>query len=128
MKKKLTKVDEKIISLFNARRENKKGKTFTRKEMVEELDALGYPKSVMMLQAMSDGVNPPIVRIERGKYIYNREPVYKDRLQLAFGTYDNLKSKYRSSEKVLTEQECIDFLNSTGKYEVYEIVKQLKRV
>lgn len=126
-------VDDNMIAIFNAKRENKKGQTFSRSEMLQQLKELNYAGHDSMLRSLIDGINPPIIRIERGKYVFNPKPVHIERLQLAFDTYTKLANPKDYDEngkwhKNLTEEECIAFLNSTGKYEVYKIIKKLERV
>ena len=118
-------VDDNIIAIFNARRDLNKGLTFTQKEIIDELKHLDYATNTNMLRALTDGENPPIVKIERGKYVFNPEPVYKERLQKSFDLYTTFA---KAKTRVLSEDECINFLKSTGKYEIYLITRKLVKI
>lgn len=132
-KSKTTKiVTETVINAFNIMRESAKGQTFNRVQMQEKLSHLGFPKHNAVLKAFCEGVNPPIVRVERGVYMFAKDVVYKDRLQLAFDNYTKAANPgcYKNGRysKRLTEEECIQFLKDTGKYEIYRVVKKLEKI
>ena len=116
-------VDDQEILRFNLTRENKGQTEFKRVQMLEELHRLGYPKHDSILRAFSAGVNPPILRIARGVYVFNPKPVFKDRLQTALEEYTKLANpkNYKNGqyEEVLSEEQCIKFLKSKG----YKILK-----
>lgn len=122
----MAKVTEEIVALFNARRENNKNAEFDRNHIIIELKKIGIPANDSMLCALTTGVNPPIVRIKRGTYMYNKDVVYKDRLQTALNAYYSRKGT--SKPKTLNEEDCIQFLKSTGKYEIYRVVKKLEKI
>ena len=122
----MAKATEEIVALFNAKRENKKGVEFNRSQMMEELKKLNIPANDSMLCALTSGVNPPIMRIRRGCYMYNKDAVYKDRLQTCFNMYNNRSENYKP--KQLNEEDCIEFLKSTGKYEIYRVIKKLEKI
>ena len=105
----MAKATEEIVALFNAKRENKKGVEFNRSQMMEELKKLNIPANDSMLCALTSGVNPPIMRIRRGCYMYN-----------------NRSENYKP--KQLNEEDCIEFLKSTGKYEIYRVIKKLEKI
>lgn len=101
-------VDDQIILRFNLFRENKLGKEFKRDEMKKLLkDQMNFPASDQFLMAITDGVNPPIVKIKRGLYAVNPKPVYKDRLQKVFDDYKKTIKSETTRNKNITVEEAI---------------------
>jgi hypothetical protein len=124
-----TVVTETQLTTFNIMREKCQGEVFNRAEMIKLLKSAGFTAHNSLVSAFASGVNPPIVRIERGKYIFTKEPVYKDRLQLALDTYlCFVNPKRHTKDSKLTEEECIEFLKQTGKYEIYRVIKKLEKI
>ena len=125
-------VTETMLTAFNIMRESNQGKTFNRIEMQEKLSTIGVPKHNSILKAFSDGVNPPIVRVDRGVYRFAKQPVYKDRLQLALDSYTKMANPgcYKDGKysRRMTEEECIQFLKDTGKYEIYRVIRKLEKI
>ena len=87
-------VDESEIAHFNALRVWATGKTFTRLEILDTLKAK-YRQTMNqnLFQALISGVNPPIVRIERNKYAFAKEPVHISRLQTVWDLYASYGNK-----------------------------------
>lgn len=113
---------------FNFFRENMKGKECSRSEMMKQIrEKLGYKVWGGLFKSLSDGVDPPIIRIRRGVYVVNPKPVYKDRLQLVFDSLESDNKKYqnkRSESQMQTSiAEAITLLKNNG-YKVYkQIIK-----
>ena len=64
-------VDDDEIRRFNLMCENKKGQEFSRMGIQDVLYRLmSYTKYDTLLRALCDGVNPPIVKLARGKYMF----------------------------------------------------------
>lgn len=80
-------VDEQEIMRFNLRRENEKGKTYNPEEFKELLRKMGYATSGNLIKCMVSGENPPFIRMERGKYCFNPNPVHIARLQKVWDDY-----------------------------------------
>lgn len=110
------------IERFNIVRAHLKGKEMSRKELKEVLKKqFGYPATDQMIMASTKGANAPITKLSRGKYMVNKEPVYKDRLQTMANDYYATMHKdgVVSKRKGLSEEDCILFLKSKG----YKILK-----
>lgn len=128
--RKIQTVDDNVIALFNARRENQKGKKLSRDEVVKYLNELKFPKNTNFLAAMCEGVNPPIMRLEKGIYMFNSSPVYKDRLQTAIDAFYKKRSEYTVKKPTVvkfTEEQAISFLKSKG-YKVYRCIKRYEEI
>ena len=94
-------VNESEIAHFNALREWAKNKTFTRTEIMDTLkDKYRPTMNQNLFQALISGVNPPIVRIERNKYAFAKEPVHITRLQVAWDLYASYGNKKKKSVDV----------------------------
>ncbi len=125
-------ITEQDVLLFNMFRENMKGKKLSRKEMKEALHKeLAYTNHDSMLKALTNGVNPPIVRVSRGVYQVSKEPVYIKRLQTAFDEYTKCANprcyengKYE--EKISIDQ-AIKVLKDAG-YKVLKPITQYEEV
>jgi len=125
-------ITDQDVLLFNMFRENMKGKQLSRNEMKNALHReLGYTNHDSMLKALISGVNPPVVRVARGKYQVSKEPVYIKRLQTAFDEYTKCANprcyengKYE--EKISIEQ-AIKVLKDAG-YKVLKPVVQYEEV
>lgn len=120
--------------LFNTLRKDNEGKIFKRKEFQTLLaKELHFPKGEAFFMAMISGTNPPIVQISPGKYKFNDNPVYKERLQTAFNHYCKLVNGYieaakrkktalnkqKVESKSFTEEDAIKLLKGLG----YKIMK-----
>lgn len=64
------------IASFNAKRMEMLGKTFSREELVQLLKRMGYSAHSLMVSAFTSGVNPPIICVQRGQYVFNPKPVH----------------------------------------------------
>lgn len=93
-------------------------KVFSNTEIKTVLKQLGYGGHDAFLKAMCEGFNPPVVRIERGKYTFNKEPVLKTRLQTVWDTYTKLANprNYKDSKfkNVCSEEQAIACLKELG--------------
>lgn len=120
-------VDDQEILRFNLMRENLLGKEFSAKEMKQHLkDKMGYKSGDETLRALSDGVNPPIIKVRRGVYAVNPKPVYKNRLQTAMDI--KTKHTYTPKSKVdMTVEEAINLLKGKG-YKIYVPLVEYKEV
>ena len=87
MKKTHHVVDEQEILRFNMQRENKKGMTFSLEEFQNLLKQMGYASNGNLIKCMVSGENPPFIRVERGKYTFNPNPVHIKRLQTVWDMY-----------------------------------------
>lgn len=125
-------ITEQDVLLFNMFRENMKGKKLSRNEMKEALHKeLAYTNHDSMLKALTNGVNPPIVRVSRGVYQVSKEPVYIKRLQTVFDEYTHCANprcyengKYE--EKISIDQ-AIKVLKNAG-YKVLKPITQYEEV
>jgi hypothetical protein len=109
-----------------------KGKILSRNEMKAALHKeLAYTNHDSLLKALSSGVNPPIVRVSRGKYQVAKEPVYIKRLQTAFDEYTHCANprcyengKYENKPSI---EQAIKVLKDAG-YKVLKPVTQYEEV
>lgn len=76
---------------FNKKREQMKGRELSREELERELKSIGY--QMTMITNLVDGTNPPIIRVSRGRYAFNPNPVYITKLQAAFDRRRNVQQK-----------------------------------
>lgn len=119
-------VDNAEISAFNKRREQLVGRELKREECRAVLIELGYAKNNKWLSAITHGVNPPIVRVKRGVFVFNSKPVFKDRLQTVWDRYTETTSVSRNV-KSCTISQAIMVLKEAG-YKVYKPVTQFEEV
>lgn len=120
------------IRQFNLMRENKKGKEFSRTEMKDTLSRLmGYTKADALLRALCDGINPPVVKLSRGKYMFAKEPVFRDRLQTAWDAYTKFANpqKYKTGNyaDTVSVETCIKVLKEHG-YRIQKPVTKWEEV
>lgn len=128
-KKVITKKD---IELFNVFRECYKGKEMSRNEIKKALHKeLGYVEHDSLLKALTDGINPPIVRIRRGVYTVNKEAVYVQRLQTAFDEYTKCANPRNyvtgKHKRTISINEAIQVLKDAG-YKVLKPITQYEEV
>ena len=99
-------VTEEEIKSFNKMREKLSGEKFTWKEMLEHINKwCAFPKTWCFLKTLIDGTNPPIVKLEKGSYIVNTKPVYKERLQTCWDAYSkHLKEKTDKALRTKTDK------------------------
>lgn len=119
-------VDNAEISAFNKMREQLVGRELKREECRAILVELGYSKNEKWLAAITHGVNPPIVRVKRGVFVFNGKPVFKDRLQTAWNRYTETTNVSRNV-KSCTISQAIMVLKEAG-YKIYKPVTQFEEV
>jgi len=127
MKRPRHKVDEQEIMRFNMRRENEKGKTYTRTEFKELLGKMGYAKSNTIITAMTSGENPPFIRVDRGKYAFNPKPVHIDRLQKVWEDYMPYLTNRPQAILQSEIDEAVKLLKNNG-YKVLRPITQYEEV
>lgn len=125
-------ITEQDVLLFNMFRENMKGKEMSRNEVLDALHReLAYTRHDSLLKALCNGVNPPIVRVARGKYRVAKEPVYITRLQTAFDEYTKCANPRNyvtgSHMRLPSIEEAIKVLKDAG-YKVLKPVTQYEEV
>lgn len=125
-------ITEQDVLLFNMFRENMKGKQLSRNEMKAALHKeLAYTNHDSLLKALCSGVNPPIVRVSRGKYQVAKEPVYIQRLQTAFDEYTHCANPRNyvtgSHMRVPSIEEAIKVLKDAG-YRILKPITQYEEI
>ena len=124
-------VDDQEITRFNWKRESAAQKEFNNKEIIEELKKLGYTGHNAFLKAMTNGVNPPIIKPKRGVYCFNPKPVFRDRLQLAWDEYTKIANpkNYKSGEykETCSIERAIEILKEAG-YKVLKPITQYEEI
>lgn len=121
-------VTKKDISDFNTFREKYQAKEMSGTEMMQALKKeLGYPAHNMMLRALCDGENSPIIKVKRGRYCVNSKPVFIERLQTAFDAYTRFANprhyKTEKYEEEISISKAIAVLKNAG-YKVLKPVTQ----
>lgn len=125
-------VDEQEIARFKARRENEGNKTYSLEEFKVLLNKMGYATSGNLIKCMVSGVNPPFIRISRGKYAFNPKPVYIERLQKVWDDYgyigrNRISSNPDKKQLELDVNRAIKLLKDLG-YKVLKPVTQYEEV
>lgn len=122
------------ISRFNLTRENLKNKKFNNEEIRNELNKkMGYTKAWALLRALCEGPNPPVIKQERGVYVFNTKPVYKERLQTCWDLYtkyvnpQNYKNGKYEKTSTLSIEEAIEVLKKAG-YKILKPVTQYEEI
>ena len=99
--------------------------------MRQELKVLGYVNHGTFLKAMTNGVNPPIVKPKRGVYCFSPKPVFIERLQTVWDEYTKIANprKYKSDkcEEVVSIETAIKVLKEAG-YKVLKPVTQYEEI
>ena len=125
-------VDEQEIARFNLRREHEGSKTYSLEEFKVLLNKMGYATSGNFIKCLVSGVNPPFIRIERGKYTFNKEPIYIQRLQKVWDDYgyigrNRMASNPDKKQLELDVNRAIKMLKELG-YKVLKPVTQYEEV
>lgn len=102
------------IAAFNQLRIQYVGREMSVHQLTEFLRQLGYATSRMFIRSMTEGSNPPIIKIRHGVYSVNPKPVFIDRLKTVWDSY-NRKNMSRFDGSV---EEAIELLKSHG-YKIY---------
>lgn len=124
-------VTENEIAQFNAFRVHYQGKEMTRAEMIDAISSktfLKVKRDGYLFNALCQGVNPPIVKIERGKYMVAKEPVHIKRMQTAIdnrGPKKQMKSSETNDEKMIAD--AIAVLKNAG-YKIYKPITKFEEV
>ena len=132
MKKEHHVVDEQEIKRFNLRRENEGKKIYSLEEFKELLRKMGYATSGNLIKCMVSGTNPPFIRVERGKYAFNPNPVHITRLQKVWDDYgyigrNRMASNPDHKQLELDVNRAIKLLKDLG-YKVLKPVTQYEEV
>lgn len=110
MKKKRHEVSEEEISIFNGYRINNHNKELSKEQLCDLFRKMKLPTNGNFIKCITSGVNPPIVRISRGKYMFAKEPVYANRLQTVWTEYADYGN---NTVRVLGDKDTIDDLKKT---------------
>jgi len=107
------------IATFNLLRVKEKNKAFTRPDIKNVLQPWCNIKiSDALLQALTKGVNPPIIHISRGQFAFNPKPIHINRLQQAWNIYMKIELDYRLGKDQEFINKAIKFLKERG-YKIY---------
>ena len=107
-------VDDNDVKSFNWLRESVVGIEFNRKELDEKLKTLKYPQTGRFITAITNGINPPILKVKRGKYCFSPKPVYIERLKTVWNMYYNNKSEAQFKSKEKRIEDAILLLKNEG--------------
>lgn len=123
-KQQLTVTDE-MITHFNLFRQNILGKEFKREDMKKEIEKkMGWKVWDGLFMALTSGTNPPIIRIKRGVYTVNPNPVYKQRLQTCFDNHKEKNKEYQEKRDNTSLENLIKDAITLLKNNGYKILKQ----
>jgi len=125
-------VDEPEIALFNLKRQQEGNKTYSLEEFKVLLNKMGYSTSGNFIKCLVSGVNPPFIRVERGKYAFNKEPIHIQRLQKVWDEYsyigrNRMASNPNKKQLELDVNRAIKMLKELG-YKVLKPVTQYEEV
>lgn len=111
------------ISALNTARELYRGKELSTKEALEAIKEAGIKANTTILRFMAEGVNPPLVKVKDGVYVFNENPIHMLRLQKVYDdTYEYCRTHMKKANpQDLTEENCIKFLKELG----YRILKPI---
>lgn len=115
-------VTESEIQAFNWTRESMVGKEMNLEGLREQLKKLQYKPNGNFIAAIISGENPPIIRVNRGKYVFNPKPVYIDRLKTVWNNYtDRCNSNRKNNTPVakISIEDAIAVLKQHG----YRVLK-----
>lgn len=128
MKRRRHEVSEEEISIFNGYRLNNHNKELSKEQLCDLFRKIKLPTNGNFIKCITSGVNPPIVRISRGKYMFAKEPVYAARLQTVwteYADYGNNTVRIVGDKDTVDElkktQDAIEYLRSKG----YKVLKQV---
>lgn len=117
--------------IMNKLREVYTETALTTKEMKILLDELPYSKTNMLIPALiKEGA---LVRIKKGWVKFPPYIIHHDRIDRAIASIKKNVNKYAANQRVKQKdtrsevQRAIDFLLSTGEYEIYKIEKIIKK-
>lgn len=126
-------VTENEIIALNWMRESKQGRTFTRQEIKDIFKKIHFPICDAFLMSITNGANPPIIKIDKGKYQFAPTPIHIDRLKTVWDDYNKYNMSHKTKKSIksdidtitelkanqeLDEQSCINYLKSLG-YKIY---------
>lgn len=114
-------VDEHEVTIYNMRRQNNQGKLFNLVEFKKLLHEMNYLASPVFIKCFTDGVNPPFVKVSRGRFMFAKEPIYKTRLQKAWD--DFLSYGKKTPINPLQIKAAIELLKKNG----YRVLKPTTR-
>ena len=88
--------------------------------------SLGWKLTSGLLKGLVE--NECIIRSERGKYMFPKDPVHISRLQAAYESRNKLKNRKRVlATSVCTEEQAIEVLKKNPRYRVYKATLSLER-
>lgn len=110
-------VDGQEAALYNMHRENNKGKLFNLDEFRTLLHQMRYLASPTFIKCFTSGINPPFIKVSRGKYAFAKEPIYKERLQKAWDDFKSYGKKI--PDNPIQIKAAIELLKKNG----YRVLK-----
>lgn len=100
-------VTDNEIKALNWTRESMVGKEMNPEELRTQLKKLGYNTNGNFLTSITSGENPPIIRVSRGKYVFNPKPIHIDRLKKVWADY----AAYGNGPRNKLETKHVDYSN-----------------
>lgn len=104
--KKSHEVTDDEMRALNWKRESMVGKEMSLSELKNTLKILNLPTNGNFITALAGCENPPVIRMERGKYCFNPKPIHIDKMKLVWKNYGS----YGSKKAVKAEQAHLDIL------------------
>lgn len=113
-----------LTQSFNKFRMEHQSRTYTREELLNELNKLGMNQAIATM-FMAKYI--PSERVGKGKlYSFPTEPIHKDQIQGIYNTYNNgrraLRLDEKKSNKQLTDEEAAMRLLQERGYQVRKVV------
>ena len=127
-KRKRHEVSIEEIQIFNNFRVNNQNKELSKEQLCDLLRKMKLPTNGNFIKFLTSGVNPPVVRISRGKYMFAKEPVYAARLQTVWTEYADYGNKGRivkSDKDTIDDLKKIEDAISLLKSHGYKVLKQV---
>ena len=117
-------VSDNEITALNWKRESMAQQTMDLTQLKDVLKSLGYCTSGNFIKCITSGENPPIIRMERGKYVFNPKPIHIDRLKKVWDDYcyygrNRVNKNTDEAQLKLDISRAIALLKQNG-YKVYK--------
>lgn len=129
--KKSHEVTDDEMRALNWKREAMVGKEMSLSELKDTLKILNLPNNANFITVLVGCENPPVIRMERGKYCFNPKPIHIDKMKLVwktYGSYGNRKAmKTEKANLDILIKDAITLLKNNG-YKVLKPVTQYEEV
>lgn len=123
-KKQLTR--EQCAAFNNVRQDCQMGQYSIAKLTEILLKSLGWKLTSGLLKGLVE--NECIIRSERGKYMFPKDPVHISKLQAAYESRNKLQNRKRVlATSICTEEQAIEILKKNPRYRVFKATLSIER-